>query len=130
MANEISYSSLLSYVNALQNIASLSFGSGTKSASIVTQPGNFERTVITVTDTKTAIPTPLIGTLGLSGLHNCDAANSVFVYANTSDTTPLLEIKPGEWSGPLRFAQAAVPAVATTASSGLTALLEYFVLDN
>lgn len=126
MADEIQYSITLTYKNAAFNIAALTVSSGNDLASIANQPGPWERNVLTTTTSKAGIPTSLVSVLGLAVLHNCDAVNSISVYATASDANPCLTLLPGEWQL-VRFAQTAVPNVAASAG---TALLEYIVFGN
>ena len=127
MAQEIAFNIVFQYQNTAYNIPAIAVSTGSDTADIAgTQPAPFERNVVTVTTSSTAIPVTLIGTLGIALLHNCDSAISINVYPNSSDTNALLTIKPGEWQL-VRFATTAVPAVKV--ASG-TALLEYMVVGN
>ena len=126
MANEISYTITVTYSNPNFNIPSMTFASGSDSISIADEPGPYQRNVVNVTVTQTAIPLSLVSTLGPCMLHNCDSTNAISVYATASDTNALLTINPGE-SQFVRFAQTAVPSVACVAGSPL---LEYWAISN
>jgi hypothetical protein len=127
MAGEILYNITFQYANGAYNLPAVAVSTGSDSADIAsTQPGPFERNVVTVTTSSTAIPATLIGTLGMALLHNCDSAISINVYPTAGDTNALLTLKPGEWQL-VRFATTSTPAVKV--ASG-TALLEYFLVGN
>jgi hypothetical protein len=126
MANEIQYTITLTYANVAYNIPALTITSGADAVSITDEPGPFQRNVLQLSTSKTAIPTALIGTLGLAILHNCDATASVNVYAASGDTTPLLTIGPGVWQL-VQFSPAATPNVQATAG---TPLFEYLALSD
>jgi hypothetical protein len=126
MANEISYTITVTYSNPASGINSFTMSSGADSISIQNEPGPYQKQTFAVTTTSTTLPTSLIGTLGPAILRNCDSTNTIFVFANTSDTNALLQINPGEVQF-FRFATSSTPAVKSNAGSPL---LEFQIIGN
>jgi hypothetical protein len=121
----IIYSTTVTFTDANANIQSFTFTSGTDSVSTA-EPGTYQRQTFPTSTSSTNLPTALIGTLGMVALRNCDSTNTIFLFANVSDTDSLIQIGPGEvhWT---RFAQTATPAVA---SSEGTPVLEFLLFGN
>src|ERR1035441_3098006 len=126
MANEISYVITITYANPNYNISQFTFTSGADAISIQGEPGPYQRGTFTTSTSQTAIPSAAIGTLGPSVLRNCDATNTIYVYATAADTNALLQINPGEVQF-VRFATTAVPSVKSSAG---TPILEYLMIGN
>jgi hypothetical protein len=123
MANEISFSSTLTYTNPAAHVAANTI-SWVDPISIISSPA-YQRNVQVVTTSKSALNLVLISTLGYTVLHNADATNSINVFLNTTDTGSLL-LYPGEWQT-VRFNADCVPQVQSGAG---TPMLEYYALSN
>lgn len=121
----VNYSITISFNDTQANVATFSFNSG-NDAVTTSEPGTYQRQTFPTSTSSTALPTALIGTLGLVALRNCDATNAINVYANTSDTHALLTINPGEVHF-TRFATGSTPTVAATTGAPL---LEYLLFGN
>jgi len=122
MADELKIQAMMSFAKG--TIPRQKFDSG--QVSVTVAGSNYHRTVQAVGTSKEALSLGDVATPGYVILHNLDDTNFVLLYPNATHD-PLVQLKAGEWSGPLRFAPGATPNV--KADTG-ACNLEIFLVPN